>query len=574
MVVALLTDGSSLAYAQRAIEPGMPVYYRVTSLWAGTEGSLLLWLVVACAVALWFAGTTARPGAHRSRYMAAAVLQCIVLAFAVVALVAQPFAGAVDLVGDRPSPLLQDHPAMGVHPPLLYGGFALLGAPFALAIGAAWTGSWDPGWWRSVHRWTVAAWLPLTAGIALGAWWSYAVLGWGGYWAWDPVENASLLPWLAATALLHSAGSTTRRANGLRWATMLALAAYPLVVIATFLTRSGVVASVHTFSVSPLGPLLAGLAVTACAAALLTVAKAPWPSPAPARGIQDAPLVVHRWGMVAILVIVLAGSLLPALIEAASGARVSVGPPWYETVLSPIGLVLLTAMAAGPWLGSRDRGGLAIAAVVLGAAAAALAVLTRDVALTAAGALCAFVVAGTIVRGSQRRLTSRPAIGSALAHVGVAMGAVALVWSGLVQVSERTVSVGQAIEVGGATAVLVAVDESVEERRTVETARVVVARGDAPVTELRPQLRWYHEHDVVLAGPAIDAHLWADVYVTVLGVDHAEGEATLRVAVNPMMPWLWASVAVMMAGVVVAGAPAARRQDAHPDSPAVMGTRA
>ncbi|MFW2514585.1 cytochrome c-type biogenesis CcmF C-terminal domain-containing protein [Demequina sp. SO4-13] len=570
MIVALVTGTSSLAYAQRAVEPGMPLYYRVTALWAGTEGSLLLWLVVSSGVAVWFAAVTAQPGSHRSRHVAAAVLQCIVVAFAVVAVVAQPFAGMGDEVGARPSPLLQDHPAMGVHPPLLYAGFALLGAPFALAVGAASTGSWGTAWWRSLHRWTLLAWIPLTAGIALGAWWSYAVLGWGGYWAWDPVENASLLPWLAATVLLHSAGRTTRRANALQWATTLALAGYPLVVIATFLTRSGVVASVHTFSVSPLGPLLAGLAATACAAAIFVAVRASWPSPVPERGIEDVPLVVHRWGVVAVLLIVLAGSLLPAVVEAVSNARVSVGPPWFETVLSPIGLVLLAAMAAGPWLRSGERGGLTVAMAVLAVAAAVLAVVTRDLALTSAGALAAFVVASAVVRGLQRRLASRAAMGSTLSHVGVAIGAVALVWSGMVQVSERTVGVGEAMEAGGVTAVLVAVDETVEERRTVEMARVLIARGNAPVQEVQPELRWYHEHDAVLAGPAIDAQLWADVYVTVLGVDHSAQRATLRVAVNPMMPWLWASVVLMMAGVIVAGAPGRPRHELPSASPAAV----
>ncbi|GGH48002.1 cytochrome c-type biogenesis CcmF C-terminal domain-containing protein [Microbacterium album] len=569
MLVALLAEPGVFAYSQRAIEPGMPTYYRVTSLWAGLEGSLLLWLFFTAAVATVFA--LARPRIGRPAHaVASATLSAVTAAFGVVALVAAPFAAATAELGQRPSPLLQDHPAMGLHPPLLYAGFTALAVPYALSLAAMLARSWDVRWARAMRAWTAVAWMALTAGIGLGAWWSYAVLGWGGYWAWDPVENASLMPWLLATALLHAVGPRARGAGWQRAAVGLGIAAYVFVLLATYLTRSGVVASIHAFSVSAIGPLL--LAVL-CAAALVPVIVAPLPHRLPPRAApvhllsRQGALRVQRMGLVAITAIVLVGSVLPALLAALSGARVTLGPPWYERILAPFALVLLVVMAVAPWMRwRRDApaaliGRLRAPAVAAALATAGAALLSRDVGAAFCWGIGAFLLVTTAVRFRSGELRSRAAQGAAVAHLGVAVAAIAVTSGAGAVVAERTVAVGESVSAGDVSAVLVDVQRTGEERRVIESARVVVADGDRLLGEMVPELRWYGEHGVVLAGPAVRSEPLRDVYVTLLAVDPAQGGATVRLAVMPFVTWLWVSVVLLIAGMAIAVVPQRRERE-------------
>ncbi|HEX2772752.1 MAG TPA: cytochrome c biogenesis protein CcsA, partial [Micromonosporaceae bacterium] len=269
---ALLRHDFSVRFVAENGGRGVPLYYTVTSLWSGLDGSLLLWLLILSGYAVVLAR---RPyPARLHAYVMVVVSTVAAFFFAVSYFAANPFRDVrpVPLDGPGPNPLLQQHPAMGVHPPLLYAGYIGLVVPFAFALAAPLAGRDVRRWLRLARPWTLVAWTALTAGIGLGAWWSYAVLGWGGYWAWDPVENASLLPWLTATAFLHSA--LGRAAAG--WNTLLACASFVLVLLGTFLTRSGAVTSVHAFTESPLGPMLLGFVLLSVVmSTVLTAGRGP-----------------------------------------------------------------------------------------------------------------------------------------------------------------------------------------------------------------------------------------------------------------------------------------------------------
>lgn len=567
MEVALLGNGSSLNYPATVTEPGLPAYYRFTSLWSAMEGSLMLWLLTLAAVTALFTGRRARSDSFEDP-IANAVLCALVAAFAGVALIADPFAAGGEL-GGKPSPLLQDHPAMGIHPPLLYIGFAGLAVPFALSFTALRYGSSSGRWARSVHAWAVGAWVPLTAGILLGAWWSYAVLGWGGYWAWDPVENASLMPWLLATALLHSVSPRTRGAGWYRWSMLLAGAAFTFVLLATFLTRSGVVQSVHAFSTSPLGPALLAILTVAAFAWAISAARAGKvlrvSEPAAPVATRHTALLVNRILLVLITGIVLLGSVLPTFMRAVTGEQVSVGPPWYARTIGPLAVVLLLSMAVAPLLRWRQLDRFALlqilkapalgAAVVTGVAG----LTTGDFWLSVAGGVAAFVMADLLRNLAVPSRRNRKAIGALLAHLGFAIGAVAVVAGGQATTSERTVAIGETLYAQETSATLITVERFDDGRRSIAEARVLLGDDGEWMGTVEPQLRWYEQHGAVLAGPAIRTEPFRDVYVTLLNVDPSEGSAHLRLTVSPLISWLWASGVLMVAGATVAAAPGSRK---------------
>ncbi|MFC7402809.1 cytochrome c-type biogenesis CcmF C-terminal domain-containing protein [Citricoccus sp. GCM10030269] len=579
VVTALAIHDTTLNYVAKVGGDQMPVYYRITALWSALEGSLLLWLLILTAVTvLALRGHSA--ASPQARAVVGAVLCAAVACFAVVALMASPFTVPDAEIAARPSPLLQDHVAMGIHPPLLYGGFLGLAVPYALSISGLLTGGLDAAWADRVRRWTLMSWILLTIGIVLGAWWSYAVLGWGGYWAWDPVENASFLPWLTATALLHTVAPRARVGRWRVWATGLAGAGFIVVLLATFITRSGVVESIHAFTTSTLGPALLVILLTAlaCWAVCMRIGHArPGPAPTPEPpGISRAALLrLNRVLLVLVMLVVIVGSLLPSVLEAVTGERLSVGPPWYHRTLAPMAVVLLVAMALGPWiplqgldwstLARRVRIPAVVGALVLGGVALALA----DIWLAVASGIAAFALTSLILvslgRGQgtgqgrgQRR--DRLAIGSWISHTGMAVAAVAVLGGGLGSVSEDSVPVGGTVTTGTTTATVLGLDGSDEGRRTVATARVALGEGERFLAVAEPQLRWYEAERTMLAGPEILTGPLRDVYLTLLDVDEENGVATLRLAVTPLVGWIWASAGLIVLGAVVAGWPRGARR--------------
>jgi cytochrome c-type biogenesis protein CcmF len=521
--------------------------------------------------------------------------------FAVMTWPGNPFAltSPVALEGTGPNALLQNHPFMGLHPPLLYLGYTGLAVPFAFGIAALATRRLDEEWLRVVRRWTLVPWTFLTLGIIAGAWWSYEVLGWGGYWAWDPVENAALLPWLTATAFIHSAMVAERR-GGLRiWTGALVIATFVLTLVGTFLTRSGVVASVHSFTQSAIGPWFLGGIVIALGGSLTLLV---WRLPELVGGgrasgtvSRESAFLLNNVLFLGLTFAVLFGTLLPLFVAATGGETISVGAPWFNTVTVPIFIALLFLMGVGPALpwGSASWSTVRRRFTVPLLAAAAVSVVAfvagfRDAGPLGTLALAVFVggiMIDEVVRGARARsrgrdegiatatwrLTTRNRrrYGGYLVHIGVLVMAVAVaVSSGLS--SDRTITLepGESASVGPY--------EVRHDRLVVETlasdARVIETRAE--VTYSGPQsgtlgtaLRDYPNSQTAIATPAVRTSLSEDLYVTLLASDSATGTVTLHVFVNPLVVWIWIGGAIVGIAAVFAMWPERRGRTVRADEP-------
>ncbi|OZM77205.1 heme lyase CcmF/NrfE family subunit [Pseudonocardia sp. MH-G8] len=572
---ALLTDDFSVRYVAEHGSRATPAFYTATSLWSALDGSLLLWLLVLAGYALALGRRVPR-GAAALHAWAMVVLCGIAVFFFGLSLFAGHAFDVVDpapLDGPGPNPLLADHPAMAIHPPLLYLGFVGLAVPFAYALAALITGEAGAGWLRATRSWTLLAWCGLTAGIVLGAWWSYAVLGWGGYWAWDPVENASLLPWLAATALLHSSTVQRRRAALPAWNVALAASGFLLVCVGTFLTRSDVLASVHSFTASPIGPLLLGfLVVLLAVTAVLLVWRADRlgaPRPVGSPVSRGSALLVNNLLLLSLTGTVLIGTLFPLVAELVSGAELSVGPPYFDRMAVPIALALLVLMAVGPllrWTGDslvaaarRAAPAFAVGGVVVGVLGIAgvegvSALLTFGlaavVATTVVGEWIGVRSARDLVRGRRRH-------GALVAHLGVAVLAVGVAASSsYTTATEHRLAPGEEVVVQGVPVQLADLERT---RGSGAMTTAAHLRIDGGADGFTSRLSYYPAHGMTVSNPAIRSGPTQDVYVTLLEVDEPATSALLRIAVNPLVTWIWAGGALMVLGAVIAGWPVRRR---------------
>ncbi|HET8604742.1 MAG TPA: heme lyase CcmF/NrfE family subunit [Marmoricola sp.] len=583
---ALLHHDFSLSFVAENGSLATPTYYTVTSLWAAHDGSLLLWVLILSVFVL--VTGLRRRGPAELRAWAMAVLCLVAAFFSGLALFTGHVFDQVSPVpadGPGPNPLLSDHPAMGIHPPLLYAGLLGMAVPFSFAVAGLITGRVGREWVVAVRSSAITAWVLLTAGIVMGAWWSYAVLGWGGYWAWDPVENASLMPWLTATALLHSCMVQRRRRALPMWNLSLAVASFLLACLASFLTRSGVVSSVHAFAASSLGPLLLGflaaLAVGTVALVLLRGDRFVEPRSVGLPLSRGSAIVLNSVLLVALTATVLIGTLFPVVTELVSGTRMSVGPPYFNRVAVPIALLLLLHMGVGPflrWRGEPVRRMLTRALVSLGAGLVTV-VLVALLAPTGWAALVAFGVAAHVVTaivldtvlrvrhsagGPLRWLReNRRRAAGMLVHVGVVVAVIGIAASSAyTRVDDRTLHTGSPVSFAGHRVRLLGVSQD----RTPQGA-TTTARLDLDGRVVAPGLRYAHAQDMTVALPAILSSPTGDVYLTLLSADTA-GRAELRLAVDPMVSWIWAGGAIMVLGGLAAAWP--RRRGTGPsDEPAV-----
>ncbi|MDQ3107330.1 MAG: cytochrome c biogenesis protein CcsA, partial [Actinomycetota bacterium] len=362
---ALLTNDFSLVFVADHSARATPLLYKIATMWSALEGSILLWGFV---LAGYLAVVTVRfRGRMHDPLVGWALLTMFVVTaffFGLMVGPANPFkavTGAIPADGPGPNPLLQNHPLMAIHPPMLYLGYVGFTVPFAFAIAALVTGRLGEGWLVETRRWTLFAWGFLGVGIVLGAWWSYEVLGWGGFWAWDPVENASFLPWLTGTAYLHSVMVQERRGMLRVWNLSLLVATFSLTILGTFLTRSGVLDSVHAFTESPIGPaILAFFGLTV----IVSIGLIGWRGDAlRSPGSIDSPLsregafLANNVLFAAFAFIVLLGTVFPLIVEAINGNRISVGRPYFDRMTMPVGLALLFLMAVAPVLPWRKASG-------------------------------------------------------------------------------------------------------------------------------------------------------------------------------------------------------------------------
>ena len=571
-----------------------PLLYKLTGVWSNHEGSMLLWVFI---LALFGAAVAVfgrnLPPPLRARVLA--VQAMIGVGFLLFILfTSNPFLrlDPAAAEGAGLNPILQDR-GLAFHPPMLYLGYVGFSIAFCFAIAALIEGRVDPAWARWVRPWTLAAWCALTMGIAAGSWWSYYTLGWGGWWYWDPVENASFMPWLIGTALLHSAIVVEKREALKTWTILLAILTFSLSLIGTFLVRSGVLTSVHAFASDPRrGVFILLLLSVYTGGALLLFA---WRAPQLQSGGLFAPisreggLLLNNLLLTTAAATVLLGTLYPLFLDVVAHQRVSVGPPFYTMTFVPIMVPLVVAMAVGPMLPWK-RGDLAAALsrlkLAFGVSAGALLVTLAAMGVRSLGAACglalaAWMLAATVSELAERvRLFVEPlptvlrralrlpraAWGMTFAHAGMAVVVAGITgstaWSEQNIVDARP---GQSFEIAGYSVAFDRVNELKGPDYSETRADMRLSRGGHELADLHPYKRFYPGEDGSATGVAIRTNLLADVYV-VIGDPDGKGGYALRLYYNPLVPWIWLGAAIMALGGLVSltdrrhrvGAPARR----------------
>jgi cytochrome c-type biogenesis protein CcmF len=570
---ALLHDDFSVAFVAMHSNSALPVFYKATAAWGGHEGSLLLWIAV---LAVWTMAVAAfsrsQPQEFVSRVLGVlGIVSAGMIAFAL--FTSNPFTRLIPAVADGNdlNPLLQD-PGMIFHPPTLYGGYVGVAVPFAFAVAALLTGRLDKDWARWTRPWTVVAWMFLTCGITLGSWWAYYELGWGGWWFWDPVENSSFMPWLMTTALLHSLAVTERRGIFKSWTVLLAIAAFSLSLLGTFLTRSPVMVSVHAFAADPArGLFILGLLGLFSGGALLLYALRV--RTLEAEGgfklvSREAFLLANNILLVIATIAVLFGTLYPLFIDALGFGKISVGPPYFNVmfllpmlplaVLLGIGMHSAWRMMPGSALVRRLRWP-ALGAVVVGIALPFVVFGSASVLAVVAIAIALWVCVSSLL-DPMRRLVyrtgaplTRGQIGMSLAHFGVGIFMLgATVASAYNLEVDRSARPGDRLEVGGYEFVF-------RGMRNVEGPNFVADEGDFElrsaggrfIAPLSPQVRTYQVQQSPMTEAAIHTNVVRDVFLA-LGEPLGDSAWSLRIQVKPLIGFLWLGAGLMALGGLVA----------------------
>ncbi|GAB3366868.1 heme lyase CcmF/NrfE family subunit [Lysobacter rhizosphaerae] len=547
----------------------LPMVYRYTAVWGSHEGSLLLWALI---LSIWTAAV-----ARFSQRLPAEVIARVLgvmgaVAFGFLAFLiftSNPFERLLPAVaeGRDLNPLLQD-PGMIIHPPMLYLGYVGFSVPFAFAIAALLDGRIDARWLRWTRPWTNVAWAFLTLGIALGSWWAYYELGWGGWWFWDPVENASFMPWLAGAALLHSQAVTEKRGSFRGWTLLLAIATFSLSLLGTFLVRSGVLTSVHAFASDPARGLfiLVFLGIVIGGSLVLYALRAPSDdSGAPFNvASRETLLLANNLLLSTACAMVLLGTLYPLLADALDLGKISVGPPYFALMFMVLMAPLILLLPFGPvtrWQREQVSKPLAmllpwgVLALLVGVAAYFLTPQSSWKVL--AGVLAAvWIVVGTLrfvwTRFAQagRQFTAEM-LGMTLAHFGIAIFLVgALLTEGLSQQREVAVAQGQSVELGRYAFRFDGAERYQGPNYVGDRGTVTVFHDDAPVTVLHPEKRAYTSGGQVMTEAAIDPGFRRDLYVA-MGEPLGGGTWALRVHVKPFVRWIWGGALLMMLGGLV-----------------------
>jgi len=574
LTAAFVTQDFSVRYVAENSNSLLPLAYRYSAVWGAHEGSLLLWALVLAlwngAVALW---SKRLPIEVLARVLG--VLGIIGIGFlAFLIFTSNPFARLLPapLEGHDLNPLLQD-PGLIIHPPMLYLGYVGFAVPFAFAIAALLDGRVDARWLRWTRPWTNVAWGFLTLGIALGSWWAYYELGWGGWWFWDPVENASFMPWLAGAALIHSQAVTEKRGSFASWTLLLAIAAFALSLLGTFLVRSGVLTSVHSFAADPSRGtfILIFLALVIGGALLLYALRAgALGNDDPRRGFmptsRETLLLANNLLLAAACAMVLLGTLYPLLADALGLGKVSVGPPYFGTLFLLLMAPLVALLPFGPLVSwQRDQPSRALAML---APWAVLALLLGGIAYfmapqgalkTAAGVTAAAWVAFGTARFVWSRLRGNgrfnaEMVGMLLAHGGVAVFlAGALLVEALNVQREVALSPGQTLQVAGYELRFEGVDHQQGPNYSADRGHVRVLRDDREVALLHPEKRAYASGGQMMTEAGIHARLNGDVYVA-LGEPLGNNAWAVRVHVKPFVRWIWLGALLMALGGFVTAA--------------------
>lgn len=591
MVAALLGDDFSLLYVAKHSERAMPVGYKLAAFWGGQQGSVLLWgwaVALMGVVACWGrSGADVKEGAARTATLA--VVWGILAAVMLLAPDGDPFAAAPAGVmdGQGLNPLLQN-PAMVAHPPILFLGYAACTVPLAILMGALAAGRKDAGWLTGAQRWMLGAWVLLTVGIVLGGWWAYVELGWGGYWAWDPVENASLLPWLTMTAALHTV--MAQRWGGVlkRWNAGLMAGTFLLCIVATYLTRSGIVQSVHAFAGGMVDRYFLGFLLAAVVAAEGMLAWR-WRMLASERELgglvsREGILLAGSALLVVMMLTTLVGTIFPVLSGALGMAGVSVGPEFYNAVVGPMGLAVAALMAISPVLAPR-KGAKEIGGALVGPAVAAVAGLGIAAALGVRGGwalgttgvvvLAVVTIAAELARAAEcSRRGDETVIGAGvrlvaenhrkyggqMAHLGLMLLIVGVVGSSVFK-QDHTLQMkaGQTVQIGRYSLEFAGLRQLRAGNYDTVEALVRVTDAKGRVAELRPEKRFYFKTEQPVSEVAIRSSWREDLYVVLAGWEAGGEVAAIGVTVNPLVGYVCLGAAVMAVGGVVCLVPVRAR---------------
>ena len=580
---ALMTRDFSMAYIQQVGSPDTPALYNFAAMWSALEGSILLWAFVLTGF------TAAVAWRFRKRTDDVLVGWALIVMFVVTAFFAMvsfgpadPFSNGVagfnPATAPGPNPLLQNHILVLFHPPILYLGFVGFTVPFAFAIAALVTGRLGEGWLLETRRWALFSWSFLTIGILLGGWWSYEVLGWGGVWAWDPVENASLLPWLTGTAYIHSVLVQERRGMLRVWNLSLLVATFSLTILGTFLTRSGVIESVHAFGDGPVGAWFLSFFGLIVVVSLGLIAWRGDRLRSP--GSIDSPLsregafLANNVLFTVFAFVVLLGTLFPLLVEVLDDRRTIVGAPYFDRLSMPIGLMLLFLMAIAPVLPWRKASTELLRDRLFWPAWAGAGALVFSVAVGATGwaPLVAFALAGFAAGAAVRQIaiaTRRQgwrgfvgrANGGMVVHIGVIMIAVALASSNSfthatrLQLEQNVVQ-----EWSGHTFELTSLTENTSQAGQSALEARVVLDGSKTIV---PAITTYLNIGLDVPTPGVRTGLTNDVYLTLeQGSKPGDTSVSIQAFVRPMILWLWIGGLVMAVGTLLAAFPGNKRRRA------------
>lgn len=597
LIYGLVTTDFSIKYVAFNTTRATPVYYRITGLWGALEGSLLLWewvLIIFSGVVAWLYRDR-----HNDTLPWVIMIFCIVSAFflGVVGFLSNPFETISPIPPDGRglNPLLEDANMM-THPPLLYTGFVGLTVPYAFAMAALIVGKLDEAWIVSTRRWTITAWFFLTAGNLVGAWWSYHVLGWGGYWAWDPVENAAFMPWLPATAFLHSIQVQERRRMLKVWNLSLIIVAFSLTIFGTFLTRSGILSSIHAFSSGPVGGFFLGfLAVILLGSFGLVAYRADLLKEQPeldSMVSRESAFLLNNIVLVSALFTIFLGTVFPLISEAVAGVQVSVGAPYFNSVTVPLFLLLVFLMAVGPIIAwrraswdnlKRNFTWPATAALLVGFGLFAWKI--RDFMPLLGFTLLAFVVfsilydtglalrarrriAGegiirglvTLARRNQRRY------GGFIVHLGIVLIMMGIAGSMSYSIEkEATMSLNQQLQVGNYRIQFAGLSGSQQPTHfRVEGAFHVFHNGSDNGT-LRPALKFFPTQQSPIGRAVHQSSLTEDIYLILSGFSQVDrNQATLKVLVRPLVIWMWIGGFVIAFGTLVCISPIAKNVSPEP----------
>jgi cytochrome c-type biogenesis protein CcmF len=595
MIFALLTHDFTVSYVAQVGSREVPTWVSFVSLWSSLEGSILFWgLVLGAYVA---AATRATRDSH-PEYMPYAIgvwLACGAFFSFLLAGPAQPFQTVVQPQADGPgpNPLLQNHILMVIHPPFLYSGYVGMTIPFGLACAALLAGRLGHDFIRPLRRWLLLPWIFLTCAIVLGGWWAYEVLGWGGYWAWDPVENASFLPWLTATAALHSALLMERKGILKGWTVTLVLATFLLTILGTFMTRSGVFNSVHSFTQSAIGPtILVFLAAAVLFSVALLATRIDTLAPEgrlEGSANREAMFLVNNLVFVLFTFTVLVGTVFPLVVEAARGVKMSVGRPYFDTMAVPMGAALLFLMGVGPALpwgrATADQARRALLPPLAGALVLAVlgfAVGARNpwtILTLAFGGYTAQVTLGELLLPLRQRMRAhaegfgrafveatvrrgRRRTGAYVVHAGAAVVIIAIAVSSTMGVSkELKLRTGESASIGDYRLTFLRTEEVTEPHRQSLVARVAVTHRGRDIGVMSPRMNQYERQREPVGTPDVHTSLTEDLYLSILNIDGESGTLALHALINPMVGWIWIATAVMALGGLITLGPW-RRKDA------------